>query len=151
MKSFRIDPPRRQNVIYSVTEDVYAENEGQRNVRLHGGNLIYVPAAEYKELDGQILLANSSLKFRVPPLADRTWLKTDAAIVDVHYELEPTNKVLSLLNAIGIKNKVENFRYLVISNYWTSVSPSVSINEAIRIFCRDNVSTVTENICRHKQ
>lgn len=145
VKSFRIDPPRKQNVIYNVTEDIYVESGS-----LPGGNLIYVPAAEFKELDGQILLANSSLKFRVPPLADRTWLKTDAAIVDVHYELEPTNKALLLLNTIGIHNKVENFRYLVISNYWMSVSPSVSINEAIRIFCRDNVSPATNRICSHK-
>lgn len=150
VKSFRIKPPRKQDVVYTITEDVYANIDNQGRVSLPGGNIIYVPAAEFKELDGQKLSANSSFKFRIPPLSSRTWAEPEAAIVDVHYELEPSNHVLltieKLLNAIGIHHRVQDIRYLVIDNYWT-ISPSTSINEAIHIFCRDNESMARSSIC----
>lgn len=72
IKTFRVDPPRVQTVIYKATEDVYANIDAQGRVTLPGGNISYVPAAEFKELDGQKLLANSSLRFRVPPLSSRS-------------------------------------------------------------------------------
>jgi len=150
VKSFRIDPPRVQQVVYKVTEDVYADIDYQGSVSLPGGNVSYVPAAEFKELDGQRLPANSSLKFRVPPLSSRTWMAPEAAIVDVHYELESSNPVLSaiegLLNVAGIRSSVRGIRYLVIDNYWT-ISQSASIDEAIRVFCRDNETMAKSSTC----
>ena len=148
VKSFRIEPPRKQDVIYTITEDVYANIDDQGRVSLPE---IYVPAAEFKDLDGQRLQANSSLKFRVPPLSSRTWATPEAAIVEMHYELEPSNHMLStiekLLNTVGFHSRVQSIRYLVIDNYWT-ISPSTSINEAIHIFCRDNESMAKSSTCK---
>ncbi len=147
VKSFRIEPPRKQDVVYTITEDVYANIDDHGRISLPE---IYVPAAEFKDIDGQRLQANSSLKFRVPPLSSRTWAAPEAAIVEVHYELEPANLVLStiekLLNTVGTNFRARSIRYLVIDNYWT-ISPSTSINEAIHIFCRDNESMAKSSIC----
>ncbi|MDX9708150.1 MAG: hypothetical protein RBT64_01230 [Trichloromonas sp.] len=150
VKFFRIDPPSVQQVVYKVTEDVYANIDAQGHVSLPGGNVSYIPAAEFKELDGQRLLANSTLKFRVPPLSSRTWMAPEATIVDVHYELESSNLLLSaieeLLNVTGIRSRVRSIRYLVIDNYWT-ISRSASIDEAIRVFCRDNEAIAKSSTC----
>ena len=150
VKTFRIDPPRVQKVIYKTTEDVYAHIDDQGRVTLLGGNISYVPAAEFKELDGQKVLANSSLKFRVPPLSSRPWMAPEATIVDVRFELEPSNYALSaieaMLGAVGLRLRTRTVRYLVIDNYWT-VSQSSSIGEAIRVYCRDNDSMAKSSTC----
>jgi hypothetical protein len=150
VKTFRIEPPRDQKVIYTVTEDVYAKVDSQGRVSLPGGNVSYVPAAEFKELDGHKLPANSSMKFRIPPLSSRPWMAPDATIVDVRYELESSNAALaaieSLLDTTGLRSRTRTIRYLVIDNYWT-VSQSTSIDEAIRVFCRDNDSMAKSSTC----
>lgn len=150
VRFFHIDPPRTQSVIYKVTEDVYANVNSQGQVTLPGGNVSYVPAAEFRELDGQKVSAHSSLKFRVPPLSSRSWMEPEAAIVDVRYEVVPSNPVLStaedLLGVIGIRPHIHRVRYLVIDNYWTRTS-SASIDEAIRVFCRDNEAMEKSVIC----
>ncbi len=147
---FRVDPPRAQNVIYKITEDVYANVDDQGRVTLPGGNVDYVPAAEFKELDSQRLPANSSLKFRVPPLSSRSWMAPEAAIVDIRFELDSSNPVVSaldtFLDATGLRPRARTVRYLVIDNYWT-ISQSASIGEAIRIFCRDNDAMAKSGTC----
>lgn len=154
VKTFRVDPPRAQKVIYKVSEDVVAKVNDRGQVTLPGGNISYVPAAEFKELDGQKVAANSSLKFRIPPLSSRTWMQPEATIVDVRLELEPTNSLLaiidSLLDLTGIRSRTRTIRYLIIENYWT-VSNSASIDEAIRIFCRDNDSTAQSSSCANER
>jgi hypothetical protein len=150
VKMFRIEPPRIQKVIYNVTEDVYAQVDSQGRVTLPGGNVSYVPAAEFKELDGRKLPANSSTKFRVPPLSSRPWMTPEATIVDVRFELDSSNPSLaaleSLLDVTGLRTRTRTIRYLVIDNYW-SVSQSTSIDEAIRVFCRDNDSMAKSSTC----
>lgn len=150
VRSFRIDPPRVQKVIYQSTEDMYATIDNQGRATLPGGNVSYVPAAEFRGLDGQRLPANSPLKFRVPPLSNRSWLAPAATIVDVRYELASSNSVLStiefLLDAVGIRARVRTVRYLVIDNYWT-ISQSASIDEAIRVFCRENEAMEKSSVC----
>lgn len=154
VRKLRIEPPRTQDVVYTFTEDVYVTKDNQGNILFPGGNLIYVPAAEFKELDGQAILANTSLKFRVPPLASRSWIKPEAVIVKVYYDLEPSNSVLSkfenILHSIGIYSRAHSIRYLVIDNYWM-VSSSTSIHEAISIFCRDNDLMANLSVCINLQ
>lgn len=150
VKSFRIDLPRVQQVVYRVTEDIYANVDKDGQVTLPGGNISYVPAAEFKELDGQRLPANSILKFRVPPLSSRPWMQPEATIVDVHLELESSNLALRgierLLAAVGLRSPARSVRYLVVDNYWT-ISSSTSLDEAIRVFCRDNDEMAKSSVC----
>ncbi|EMB4113389.1 hypothetical protein OI978_23550 [Serratia nevei] len=148
--SFRIIPPDVQQVIYKVTEDVYATRDEKGQITLPGGNQSYVPAAEFKELDGQRLSANASFKFRVPPLSNRTWMAPEAAIVDIRYEIDSSNPVLAAIEGIfdvlGFHSRQHTVRYLVIENYWTP-SRSNSLNEAIRIFCRDSDTVAKSSSC----
>ncbi|BEN34673.1 hypothetical protein SMKC041_13050 [Serratia marcescens] len=150
VKSFRIIPPDVQQVIYKVTEDVYATRDEKGQITLPGGNQSYVPAAEFKELDGQRLSANSSFKFRVPPLSNRTWMAPEAAIVDIRYEIDSSNPLLAaiegIFNVLGFHSRQHTVRYLVIENYWTP-SRSNSLNEAIRIFCRDSDTVAKSGSC----
>ena len=75
--SFRIIPRRPASDLQSHRGCVcHPRRKGQ--ITLPGGNQSYVPAAEFKELDGQRLSANASFKFRVPPLSNRTWMAPEA-------------------------------------------------------------------------
>ncbi|MDR2219481.1 MAG: hypothetical protein LBE24_02765 [Methylobacillus sp.] len=154
VKMFRIVPPSVQKVAYRITEDIYVNLDDQGRVILPGGNVSYIPAVEFKELDGQKIPANGSLKFRVPPLSSRSWMAPEAFIVDVRYELEPSNSVLAifetLLDDIGMRSREQTIHYMVVENYWT-VSRSDFVNdEAIRVFCRDNEAMAKSNICAPK-
>ncbi len=148
--SFRIQAPLPQNVVYKVTEDLYATIDEQGRVSLPGGNVSYVPAAEFRELDGQVVEANSSVKFRVPPLSSRSWMTPEAAIVDVYYETASTNALLSavdkLLAAFDFRAPAKTVRYIVIENHW-AVTHSSSLNEAIRVYCRDNDAMARAAVC----
>jgi hypothetical protein len=150
VKKFRVEPPRTQKVIYKITEDMYAQINDQGQVRLPGGNISYVPAAEFKELDGQKLLANSSLKFRIPPLSSSSSMQPEATIVDIRFEIEAKNQTLatldSFLDLTGIRSRARTIRFLVIENYWT-ISNATSPNEAIRVFCRENDSMANSSAC----
>ena len=148
---FRVVAPPRQQLIYHITQDIYAHQEPDGKAELPGGNLSYIPAVEYKELDGRKILANSDVKFRVPPLSDRPWMEPDAAIFSIKYETESSNPMLSslehVLSKVGLQSSSETIKYLVINNYWIPTS-SNSPGEAIRIFCRDNEDLASAGICR---
>lgn len=152
--SFRIQAPLPQNVVYKVTEDVHATVDEQGRVSLRGGNVSYVPAAEFRELDGQIVEANASVKFRVPPLSSRSWMAPEAAIVVAHYETASANALLStvekVLAASGFRPGVKTVRYIVIENYW-AVTHSTAIDEAIRVYCRDNDAMARATVCSGKR
>ena len=151
VRSFRVVPPRPQQVIYRTTEDVYASVLPTGDVVLPGGNVSYVPAAEYKELDGQRILANSAQKFRIPPLSSRPWMEPVASIVDVDYELTPANRILAgvewMASQAGFRSGFKSKRYIVVDNYWVS-SNSSSIEEALRVACRDNDSLARSGSCK---
>ena len=147
--SFRIIPRRPASDLQSHRGCVcHPRRKGQ--ITLPGGNQSYVPAAEFKELDGQRLSANASFKFRVPPLSNRTWMAPEAAIVDIRYEIDSSNPVLAAIEGIfdvlGFHSRQHTVRYLVIENYWTP-SRSNSLNEAIRIFCRDSDTVAKSGSC----
>lgn len=147
---FRVIPPMPQQVLYKVTQDIYAERNAKGEVVLPGGNITYVPAAEFKELDGQEIPAKSSAKFRVPPLSSRSWIEPEASIVDIHFETAPTHPVLQAIEALlstpGIRSNERTVRYLVLGNYWV-LSQSTSLKEAIRVACRDDDSISMISIC----
>ena len=154
VKLFRVKHPGKQQVIYRTTQDIYATQNQQGEVTLPGGNRIYIPAVEFKELDGRSIPANTSSKFRMPPLSSQPWFEPEAIIVDFHYQIESTNAVLStldrLLTATGLRSTEHTARYLVIGNYWVP-SQSTSIKEAIRIACRDDDSPAMHNTCAHAE
>lgn len=149
VEQFRIVPPDHQKVIYTTTRDVVGYSD-QAGAHLPGGNTSYVPAAEFHELDGITLPANSSQKFRVPPLSSRSWMEPAASIIDIKFQLKSANPILSavesFLNIIGFRSPVRTTRYLVINNYWT-VSNTQSLDEALRIYCRDDDSNGSSDIC----
>ena len=151
---FRVDPPTNQQVVYETTRDIYARVGSDGQVTLPGGNVSYVPAAEFEELDGQKLDANSSIKFRIPPLSSQPWMEPNATIVDVRYQLESENILLlgleRTLAIFSFRPREYSMRYLVIDNYWTS-SRSESLDEAIRVYCRENSEAATTNICNEKR
>ena len=114
----------------------------------------YVPAAEFRELDGQKIDANSTLKFRVPPLSSSFWMEPEATIVDIRYELEATNPVLSalelVLQAVNLRSTERSIRHLVVNNYWT-ISQSNGLDEALRVACRDDDSLSKSDVCDAKR
>jgi hypothetical protein len=148
---FRVVAPPHQHLIYRITQDTYAHQDPDGKVELPGGSFSYIPAVEYKELDGQGILANSDIKFRVPPLSDRPWMEPDAAIFSIRYEIESSNPMLSslehILNKTGLRSNEMAIKYLVVDNYWIPTN-SDSPGEAIRIFCRDNEDLASAGICR---
>lgn len=148
---FRVLAPPTQHVIFHTTQDLRAIRSQDGSVTLPGGNVSYIPATEYKELDGQTISANSDRKFRVPPLSDRPWMEPDAATFSIKYEIVSSNPVLSLLehvfSAIGLRTAEQTVRYLVVNNYWIPTN-SNSPAEAIQIFCRDNDDVANANTCR---
>lgn len=154
VKMFRVEPPTNQEVLYKTTQGVYAEVTETGGIILPGGNVSYVPAAEFKELDGQRLPANSLTKFRIPPLSSNSWMEPEATIVDIRYEIEPSNSLLlaleHVLNALGVREAERSERYVVIDNYWV-VSQSKSLREAIRIACRDDGSLEKSSVCAAKR
>lgn len=144
---FRVSPPGNQQVMYETTKDVYLplNSDGQAIPPV-----TYVPAAEFEELDGRIISANSSFKFRVPPLSNLPWMKPNAAIVNVQYQLESSNWLLRLferaLGHIGLGSNKYDSKYLVIDNYWIP-SHSESIDEAVRVYCRENSDVASTKLC----
>lgn len=148
---FRVVAPPHQHLIYRITQDTYAHQDPDGKVVLPGGNLSYIPAVEYKELDGRRVLANSDIKFRVPPLSDRPWMEPDAAIFSIRYDIESSNPMLSslerVLNKTGLRSDEMTIKYLVVDNYWIPTN-SDSPAEAIRVFCRDNEDLASAGTCR---
>lgn len=150
INEFRIIPPTNQQVIYISTESVYAKIT-DKGLVLPGGNIGYVPAADFKELDGRVISARSETNFRIPPMASEYWLEPTASIVDIKYKINPKNSSLAVvdkfLTLIGSRPQELSIRYLITENYW-SVTNSTSLHEAIRLACRDNPTYSHFVICK---
>lgn len=151
VEKFRVLPPTGQQVIYKITEDVSGTFHPDGTVSLPGGNKMYVPAAEFKELDGKEIPAQSTLKFRVPPLADRSWVQPEAALVDIEYFVISKNpflyRVESALRLVGLSSGQKKASFLVINNYWSPVQPG-SIKSAIAQACREDAMIAKLSVCR---
>lgn len=66
--------PDKQDVVFKITESVYAELSSDGTVSIPGGNTSYMPAYEFKGMDGFVISANSSTKFKLPPLSSRSYV-----------------------------------------------------------------------------
>lgn len=152
IEEFRVKPPLGQQVIYKITQDVYANVENGEVV-LPGGPDTYVPAAEFKELDGQTISAKSQIKFRLPPLSDRSWLEPEAALVKIEYSSVPKNVTLrmieGILRAASLKQPSTTAEFLVLHNYWTPVKSGV-LKDAISQACRENSTVAKFEVCRSR-
>lgn len=150
IEKFRVKPPIGQQVIYKITEDIPAKFENGA-VILPGGRDTFVPAVEFKELDGQTIPAKSPLKFRLPPLSDRSWLQPEAALIEIEYSSTPKNPTLrmieGILQSLSIKQSSTTIGFLVLNNYWTPVKAGV-LKNAISQACRENSSVAKFEVCR---
>ena len=145
---FRITIPEGQTFSYLTTKDIYVPINPDGTLTLP---FTYVPAAEFNELDGRKLRANSETYFRIPPMSNAS-MQPDAAIVDVHFDYISSNYLFKglekIMTFLGFRDVTQSYRYLVIENYWIE-SQSKAIDEAIRIYCRDN--NFNENtLCNEK-
>ncbi|WP_313620939.1 hypothetical protein [Pantoea septica] len=140
IKKFRVSPDLEQEVIFKINKDIYAE-VNKSGVSLPGGNTSYVPAYEYKEMNGYVLNAKSDINFRIPPLVARDYMVPEYVIVYVEYETTSKNvyleKVESTLKDLHLIDLSQRKRYFVVDNYWTPIGDGNIIN-AIKTACRDD-------------
>lgn len=148
VEKFKISYPD-QPVIAKTTKDIYAQPK-DGGLEMPGGNINTVPIIELHELDGETISAKDTHKFRLPPLNSRNYLRLEAAIFDITYEVTPKNRLLSYIDRtlkfLTLRNKEESLRYIVVDNYWIPTR-SKSPYEAIRIACRDNDMLSRGDLC----
>jgi len=153
IESFRIVPDFDQKFIFKITENVYGEF-GPNGVSLPGGSTSYVPAYEYRGLDGKTLAAKSAMTFRVPPLASRSYMQPDAMVLFVQYKTRSKNILLNafehVLAFFNIRNGDHKIKYLVVENYWTPMG-SNDKTTAIQVACRNDDQFAKSSICKEQQ
>lgn len=147
---FRILPVPGHRFIFKTLAPVWAKVNGGK-IDFPGGNEFYVPAAEMRELDGEVVPSSSSVKLRIPPLSSRSWAEPDAMLIDVNVDAPAKRAVLavieSTLGLIGQNRNQIRDRFVVLGNYWIR-SRSTSLDEAIRIACRDDDTLSEQDFCR---
>lgn len=150
VKKFEISYPT-QPIIAKTTRAIYGEVRDGKAV-IPGGNTSTVPIVEFHELDGEAISAGENHRFRLPPLNSRDYLQLEAAVFDITYELEPSNKALSVIDEVlkrmALRNRMEEIRYVVVDNYWVPTRAK-SVHEAIRIACRDN-DMLSKDLCANQ-
>lgn len=153
IKSFRLKPPVHQDIIYKTTEDVRAIQNPDGTVTLPGGNLTWIPAYQFRGLDGLVLRAKTEKKFRLPPLSSQSWVKPEAALIDFEFVAVSQNNLLQLiergLSFIGLNNSTRHVSFMVIDNYWTPVA-SGKYKDAIDQACTEQQSLAQTRICRQR-
>ena len=149
IKSFRISLPN-QKYAYTITAPVYGKQNSDGSVTLPGGNLFYVPAVEFNELDGQKIEGNASRSFTIPPLTSRSYTEPKALTVYVRYDWESSNIALRtferLAAKMGFEAQQNTIQYMVENNYW-NVSPTADPKETLRSLCRDDDLAAKSEIC----
>ncbi len=148
--SFRVLPDFSQELLFKTTKDFYMKQNG-KGVLLPGGNISYVPAFEFKALNGSLVKANSDKKFRLPPLSSNSGLIPDAMVVYLEYETKSQNSTMAkleeLLSSINPRVGKKKVKYLVIDNYWTSIKSDNPIR-AVKIACRDDDMFARSSVCK---
>ncbi|AVB12499.1 MULTISPECIES: hypothetical protein [Pseudomonas syringae group] len=143
IESFEVVFPAGQPLVARTTRDIYTNESDSGKVTLPGGNSGWIPTVEFTELNGQIVGANKKKKFRLPPASSIDYLRLEAAIFDVSYRTHPTSKLLKNIDAglkwLGLKNTETKIRYIMVDNNWFPTA-STSLNEALRLACRDDRS-----------
>ncbi len=116
-----------------------------------GGNSTYMPAFEYKEMDGYVLHAKSEVSFRVPPLVARDYMVPESIVVFADYSTKAENKYMakieSILTVFNLRDAKKRKKYLVVENYWTPLDHGNEIN-AIKNACRDDDVFAKSAICK---
>ncbi|MBI0473503.1 hypothetical protein EXT68_21195 [Pectobacterium parmentieri] len=152
IEQFRISPEFGQRFIFKINKPVYGIFS-ENGVTLPGGNSTYMPAFEYKEMNGYVLGAKSEVSFRIPPLAARDYMIPDAIIVYADYKTSSKNKImrniekfLGFLNIIDINKRQ---KYMVVDNYWTPLAQGNEVN-AIKNACRDDDIFSKSETCKEQ-
>lgn len=150
VEEFRISPDFGQQLLFKINKSVYGEfTEG--GVTLPGGNSTYMPAFEFKEMNGYVLHAKSQVNFRVPPLVARDYMVPEAIVVFADYSTKSKNKYMakieSTLTILNLRDAKKRKKYLVVENYWTPLDNGNEIN-AIKNACRDDDMLAKSTICK---
>jgi len=147
IKSFRVVPDTSQKFVYRVTKNIFAE-QTKEGVSIPGGNESYVPAFEFKELNGVTVKAKSKMNFKIPPLSSREYLAPESAMMFVDYETASINETVGyferLLADIQPRSGKKRVRYFVSENYWSVVNNDVN---AVKVACRDNDLFAKSSVC----
>ncbi|MDC9605530.1 hypothetical protein [Xenorhabdus griffiniae] len=140
IEKFRISPDFEQDFIFNINQSIYAEFT-ENGVRIPGGNSTYMPAYEYKDMNGYVLPAKTEVKFRIPPLVARNYMTPKSMIVFADYSTKSNNIYLRRLeyifSALKFRDTNKKPKYLVTDNYWTPLSHGNKVN-AIKNACRDD-------------
>lgn len=149
IESLRIMPKRGSKAVFVTTSKTYLR-ETSDGAKLPYGNTSMVPAADFRDMDGQILRPQQRITFRVPPLVDWDKLKPEASLVDVTYQTEPTNFLLSwtakLAEGLTLMKLRFTNSYLVINDYWTPTNSS-DTKAALAHACLEDVSLRQGTLC----
>lgn len=149
IESFRIAPDFKQEFVFKITNDVYGTLT-ENGVSIPGGNTTYMPAYEYKGMDGYILPAKSDITFRIPPLVARDYMQPEYIVVFVQYKTRSRNKFMNMietaLSTLNFRNREKKVKYLVVKNHWTPMS-SDSPTTALKAACRDDDIFAKTSIC----
>ncbi|MEM5458512.1 hypothetical protein VSR69_27210 [Paraburkholderia phytofirmans] len=149
IESLRVMPKLGSTVVAVTTSKMYLR-ETSDGAELPYGNTSMVPAADFRDMDGQILRPQQRITFRVPPLVDWDKLKPEASLVDVTYQTEPTNFLLSLTARLAEGLTLMKLRftntYLVINDYWTPTNSS-DTKAALAHACSEDVSLRQGALC----
>ncbi|MEZ8439431.1 hypothetical protein BCU98_19795 [Vibrio splendidus] len=139
----------RQLVFKLSQEAINRNNQGGQ--LMPTGFDSYIPAVEYRGLDGFEISSGESNTFFVPPLSAKRDLVVESAIIYTTYKAHPKNKffrkVNDFISLFFSKELADKKRYLVSNNYWSSISFSRNIT-AVEAACRDTHWFSESTVCR---
>jgi hypothetical protein len=149
IEKLTVKPDLTQKFLFKVTENTpIFVDEGEAS--LLGGNVSYIPAAEYREMNNQIIKANSSRRFKIPPLTSRNYLEPEYMAVSVNYEAMSNNFLLEWLDQTLAQFEYKNFEntinFVVSENYWSEIDShnDTSIKDTA---CRDDDMLGKSGMC----
>ncbi|HHQ6594784.1 TPA: hypothetical protein ACSTLU_000999 [Serratia fonticola] len=140
IEKFRISPDFEQNFIFNINKPVFAEIT-ENGVALPGGNLTYMPAYEYKDMNGYVLPAKSEVKFIIPPIVARNYMMPKSMVVFADYSTKANNIYLRSLESVFSTLKFRDYnkrpKFLITDNYWTPLGRDNEV-DAMKNACRDD-------------
>lgn len=142
--------PDQQEVVFKITESVYGNFSADGTVSIPGGNETYMPAYEYKGMDGYVVPANSTTNFKLPPLSSRNYVTPESVVMFLEYKTSSSNSVINKLEkfvaSTGFGGGNKKLKYLVSENYWTPIGND-SVIDATKVACRDDDSFSKSSVC----
>lgn len=142
--------PDQQEVVFKITENVEGFFHADGSVSIPGGNETYMPAYEYKGMDGFVVPANSTTNFKLPPLSSRNYVTPESVVMFLEYKTSSSNSFLkkmeNIIEFIGLGGGNKKLKYLVSENYWTPISND-SVIDATKVACRDDDMFSKSSVC----